>query len=131
MSLRRLAVSSHSRSLLRTLTMAPSLRNTSPLRMSSTAASEVPKSNGHVVQPEQKLKRDADTFLRRSVQDLFSLAKRTVVITGGARGIGLAFAFAVAESGGNVAILDVSEDPHPHFHELSKRFPEQQFKIYK
>ena len=87
--------------------------------------------NGHIVQPQQSLKRDPDGFLRRSVQDLFSLSQRTVVITGGARGIGLAFAFAIAESGGNVAILDVSEEPHPHYEELSKRFPEQHFRIYK
>lgn len=79
----------------------------------------------------RSLKRDPDGFLRRSVQDLFSLAQRTIVITGGARGIGLAFAFAVAEAGGNVAILDVSEDPHPHFFELVKRFPDQQLKIYR
>jgi hypothetical protein len=87
--------------------------------------------NGHVVQPAQTLERDPDSFLRKSVQELFSLARRTVVITGGGRGIGLAFAFAVAESGANVAVLDVSEDPHPHFHELGKRFPNQIFKVYK
>lgn len=89
------------------------------------------RANGEVVQPAQTLKRDADGFLRRSVQDLFSLAKRTVVITGGARGIGLAFAFAVAEAGGNVAVLDISEEPHPHFHELKERHPEQKFKVFK
>lgn len=77
------------------------------------------------------LRRDADGFLRRSVQDLFSLAQRTVVITGGARGIGLAFSFAVAEAGGHVAILDVADEPHPHFYELAKRHPKQQFKHYK
>lgn len=87
--------------------------------------------NNTLVQPAQTLKRDPDGFLQRSVQDLFSLKQRTVVITGGARGIGLAFAFAVAESGGNVAVLDVSAEPHAHFHELAKRFPEQQFKTYK
>ena len=85
----------------------------------------------HYVPSSQPLKRDADGFLHRSVQDLFSLARRTVVITGGARGIGLAFAFAVAEAGGNVAILDISDDPHPHFLELMKRFPEQKFKLYR
>ena len=77
------------------------------------------------------LKRDTDAFLHRSVSDLFSLAQRTIVITGGARGLGLAFAFAVAEAGGNVAILDISDDPHPHYHELAKRHSKQQFKIYK
>lgn len=87
--------------------------------------------NGHISHKTQSLKRDPDGFLHRSVQDLFSLAQRTVVITGGGRGIGLAFAFAVAEAGGNVAILDISDDPHPHFVELVKRFPDQRFKIYR
>lgn len=87
-----------------------------------------PGTNGSTPRP---LKRDPDGFLRRSVQDLFSLAQRTVVITGGARGIGLAFTFAVAEAGGHVAILDVADEPHPHFHELAKRHPKQQFKHYK
>ena len=46
-------------------------------------------------------------------------------------GIGLAFAFATAEAGANVAVLDVSDVPHPHFDELPKRFPKQQFRTYK
>ena len=87
--------------------------------------------NGNHENGSQPLKRDPDAFLTRSVQDLFSLAQRTVVITGGARGIGLAFAFAVAEAGGNVAILDVADEPHPHFLQLVKRHPKQSFKLYK
>ena len=90
-----------------------------------------PETNGNTLHTKQELKRDPDGFLRRPIQDLFSLAERTIVITGGARGIGLAFAFAVAEAGGSVAILDISEEPHPHFLELVKRFPEQRFKLYK
>lgn len=86
---------------------------------------------GETVQREQTLRRDPDSFLSRSVPDLLSLASRTVVITGGARGIGLAFAFACAEVGANVAVLDLSDEAHPHFHELPKRFPEQRFKLYK
>ena len=86
--------------------------------------------NGSSEQTGQVLERDADKFLRRSIQDLFSLSGRTVVITGGARGIGLAFAFAVAEAGGNVAILDVANEPHLHFYELGKRHPEQRFELY-
>lgn len=77
------------------------------------------------------VKKSTDGFLHRTVQQLFSLEQRTIVITGGGRGIGLAFAFAVAEVGGNVAILDVSDEAHPHFHLLKERFPEQQFKMYK
>lgn len=73
------------------------------------------------IQSEQVLKRDADGFLRHNVFDLFSLEGRTVVITGGARGIGLALAFAVAEAGGNVAIIDASNNPHEHYQVLKKR----------
>lgn len=87
--------------------------------------------NGQLVQPEQKLKRDADGFLRRTVWDLFSLKSRTIVITGGARGIGLAFAFAIAEVGGNVAILDALDEPHEHFRELQNRFKDLKFMSYK
>ena len=76
--------------------------------------------NGTLVQPQQVLKADADSFLKNNVLDLFSLAGRTIVITGGSRGIGLALAFAVAEVGGNVAIIDILSEPHPHFQELEK-----------
>lgn len=75
-----------------------------------------------LVQPEQVLKRDADGYLRRSVQDLFSLEGRVLVITGGARGIGLAFAFAIAEVGGNIAIFDALEQPHEHFDKLERDY---------
>lgn len=73
-----------------------------------------------LLQPQQTLQADADGFLRRSVVDLFSLKGRTTVITGGARGIGLALAFAIAEVGGNVAVIDVLVEPHPHWKQLDK-----------
>jgi hypothetical protein len=78
--------------------------------------------NGVLVQPEQVLKRDADSFLHRTVQDLFSLKGRTIVVTGGARGIGLSFGFAIAEAGGNVAILDALPEPHEHYYKLQKGY---------
>lgn len=40
-----------------------------------------------------------------------SLVGKTTVITGGARGIGLSLVEAVAEAGGDVAVLDVLEKP--------------------
>ena len=86
--------------------------------------------NGTLVQPEQVLQADADGFLKRSVLDLFSLKGRTIVITGGARGIGLALGFAVAEVGGNVAVIDVLTDPHPHFEILKNEF-KVKVKLYK
>ncbi|KIX01090.1 uncharacterized protein Z518_10156 [Rhinocladiella mackenziei CBS 650.93] len=75
---------------------------------------------GEYVHSERVIKRDPDGFLKHNVFDLFSLKGRTIVITGGARGIGLAMAYAVAEAGGNVAILDAASQPHEHFHRLKK-----------
>lgn len=48
---------------------------------------------------------------KRSVVERMSLKGKTTVITGGARGIGLAIAEAAAEAGSDVAILDVLEKP--------------------
>ncbi|KAH7127574.1 hypothetical protein EDB81DRAFT_145096 [Dactylonectria macrodidyma] len=42
---------------------------------------------------------------------LFSLEGKTVAITGGARGLGITLAIAVAEAGGSVACLDILEKP--------------------
>jgi pyruvate/2-oxoglutarate dehydrogenase complex dihydrolipoamide dehydrogenase (E3) component len=61
---------------------------------------------------------DADSYLQYNVLDLLSLKNRVVVITGGARGIGLALGFAVAEVGGSVAIIDAAPSPHEHFEKL-------------
>lgn len=70
----------------------------------------------------QNLDRENDRYIRCTIPDLFSLKGRVTVITGGARGIGLALAFAVAEVGSNVAILDILEQPHEHFHVLQKDY---------
>lgn len=51
----------------------------------------------------------------------FSLKGRTALVTGGARGCGLAFAEGLAEAGADVAIFDVI-DPVPEFFEIEKRF---------
>lgn len=77
-----------------------------------------------------KPKKDINTYLHRSVHNLLSLEGRTIVITGGARGLGLAFAFAVAEVGGNVAIIDALDTPHEHFYKLEKDFGVK-VKLYK
>lgn len=45
--------------------------------------------------------------------DLFSLAGRTVVITGGGRGLGMTLTTAVLEAGGEVACLDLLPEPSP------------------
>jgi len=54
-------------------------------------------------------------YRTRSVQDLLSLKGKTVVITGGARGLGLSFARGCAEAGGNVAVIDRLAAPDPEF----------------
>lgn len=51
----------------------------------------------------------------------FSLAGRTAVVTGGARGCGLSFAQGLAEAGANVVVLDLI-DPAPEFHEISTTY---------
>ncbi|KAH8679523.1 short chain dehydrogenase [Tricladium varicosporioides] len=43
--------------------------------------------------------------------DLFSLSKRTIIITGGGRGLGITLAAAVLEAGGHAACLDILEEP--------------------
>ncbi|KAJ4299138.1 hypothetical protein N0V90_004382 [Kalmusia sp. IMI 367209] len=74
--------------------------------------------------------KDINAYLRRSVHNLLSLEGRTIVITGGARGLGLAFAFAIAEVGGNVAIIDALDTPHEHYYKLEKDF-NIKVKLYK
>lgn len=44
---------------------------------------------------------------------LFSLRNKTILITGGGRGLGITLAAAVIESGGNAACLDILPDPSP------------------
>lgn len=44
-----------------------------------------------------------------SVLDQFDLSDRTALVTGGANGLGYAFASAVAEAGADVAIVDIDE----------------------
>lgn len=51
----------------------------------------------------------------------FSLQGRTALVTGGARGCGLAFARGLAEAGAHVAIFDVI-DPDTAFEKIEKDF---------
>ncbi|KAI0894270.1 short chain dehydrogenase [Annulohypoxylon nitens] len=64
----------------------------------------------------------SDLYLKRTVQDLFSLKGRVTVITGGARGIGLAMAVACAEVGSDIAAIDLLETPHDHFKKLENDY---------
>jgi NAD(P)-dependent dehydrogenase (short-subunit alcohol dehydrogenase family) len=51
------------------------------------------------------------TSVTASTPVLFSLAGRTILITGGARGLGITLALAVLESGGHCACIDVLSSP--------------------
>ncbi|KAK9455943.1 hypothetical protein V1511DRAFT_499113 [Dipodascopsis uninucleata] len=46
-----------------------------------------------------------------SLKDSFSLAGRTIIVTGGARGLGLALATSLLEAGGHVKCLDLQPEP--------------------
>jgi FlaA1/EpsC-like NDP-sugar epimerase len=66
--------------------------------------------------------RSSRSYTDNSIQERMSLKEKVVVITGGARGIGLALAYAVAQSGANVAVLDSLKEPHEDFWQLEKKF---------
>lgn len=52
--------------------------------------------------------------------DRLSLRNKTILITGGGRGIGLAISQAIAQLGGNIAVLDALPEPSEEFHHIGK-----------
>ncbi|KEF58508.1 uncharacterized protein A1O9_06434 [Exophiala aquamarina CBS 119918] len=60
-------------------------------------------------------------FSSSLMKSTFSLKGRTALVTGGARGCGLAFAQGLAEAGADVAIFDVI-DPVQGFHDIEKDY---------
>ena len=46
-----------------------------------------------------------------SVQELFSLAGKTAIVTGGTGGLGLAMSIALAEAGADIVSIQISNDP--------------------
>lgn len=58
----------------------------------------------------------------KSVRPMFDLKGKNFVITGGGRGIGYAATRAIAEMGGNVAVMDVLSKPVGDFEQLSAEF---------
>ena len=62
----------------------------------------------------------SESYLTSSVFDLLFLKDRVVVITGGARGISFALAFAVAEGGGKVVVVDAASEPNVNYVTLKK-----------
>lgn len=53
---------------------------------------------------------------------MFDLKGKSFVVTGGGRGIGYATTRAIAEMGGNVAVLDVNSKPVGDFDQLSSDY---------
>lgn len=53
---------------------------------------------------------------------MFDLKGKKFVVTGGGRGIGYAATRAIAEMGGNVAVMDVLSKPVGDFEQLSAEF---------
>lgn len=64
--------------------------------------------------------RNGESYL--SVTDRFSMREKTVLVTGGGRGIGFAICKAVAQLGGNVAVLDCLSEPVEEFHSLGSQY---------
>lgn len=69
----------------------------------------------HTIAPDttlpDKIPESKQTPAAASLQKLFSLEGRKVVITGAGRGLGITVAAAVAEAGGEVVCLDVLPEP--------------------
>lgn len=57
-----------------------------------------------------------------SVAERLSMKGKTVLVTGGGRGIGFAITKAIAQMGGNVAVIDTLPEPVEEFHTLAKSF---------
>lgn len=54
-----------------------------------------------------------DSHLGAGADSTRSLAGRTIIMSGGSRGIGLAIALRAAQDGANVAIVAKTAEPHP------------------
>ncbi len=50
----------------------------------------------------------------------FLVKDKTVVITGGARGLGLNFGIGLAQAGANIAAIDISDEPSEGFSALAQ-----------
>ncbi|KAG8666623.1 hypothetical protein FPOAC2_11739 [Fusarium poae] len=58
----------------------------------------------------------------QDVRPMFELRGRNYIVTGGAQGIGFACTRAICEMGGNVAVLDIQDQPVAEFNTLSDKF---------
>ena len=78
------------------------------------------------IQNVQQIRRASSSKLAdgdlRSVRPMFDLKGKNFVVTGGGRGIGYAATRAIAEMGGNVAVMDVLSKPVGDFEQLAAEF---------
>src|SRR6476646_10998413 len=65
------------------------------------------------VLPETLRRPFSSKFSRRGMTHGSSFADRTMVVSGGSRGIGLAIALGAARHGANVVLLAKTAEPHP------------------
>lgn len=63
----------------------------------------------------------------KSILDKFSLHGRTVLITGGGRGLGMDFGLALSQAGANIAVVDIHDKPHEDFKFLSSNGGEARY----
>lgn len=61
------------------------------------------------------------------LMDRLTLRDRNILVTGGGRGIGFAICKAIAELGGNVAVIDALSKPVDEFHTLRKNYGTKTF----
>ena len=97
--------------LRRTLMLLKGAQAVSRLRAASALAWRAASTSGKLF--------DGDL---RSVKPMFDLSGKNFIVTGGGRGIGYASTRAIAEMGGNVAVLDVLPKPVEDFENLSEEF---------
>lgn len=57
-----------------------------------------------------------------NVHPLFDLKNRNFIVTGGGQGIGFAVVRAIAEYGGNIAVLDIRDQPIDEYDSLATEF---------
>lgn len=58
----------------------------------------------------------------KDVRTMMDLSNRNYIVTGGGQGIGYAITEAIAQMGGNVAVMDVRSEPVESFSTLASRF---------
>lgn len=83
------------------------------------AAIRVAQLSSSALHRSNKFLHDGDL---KPVRSLFDLKDRNYIVTGGGRGIGYAITRAIAEMGGNVAVLDILDSPVKDFGTLEGDF---------